>query len=108
MEGIVFRIKAHDLAPPLRATITDAGVPVDLTPATGIKVIGSQNGAVLFSRSATGTSQGVVVMQWQAGDTATPGLINVEIEVTWPGSPPTPQTFPPSGTLTVIVDRDLG
>jgi hypothetical protein len=108
MEGIVFRLKQHDLAPPLRATITNAGAPVDLTPATGIKVIGSQNGALLFSRSVTGTNQGVVTMPWQSGDTATPGLISVEIEVTWPGSPPTPQTYPPSGTLTVLVDRDLG
>jgi hypothetical protein len=108
MEGIVFRLKRGDTAPPLRVTITDAGAPVDLTPATGIKVIGSQNGTMLFSRTVTGTNQGVVVMPWSAGDTATPGLINVEIEVTWPGSPPTVQTFPASGTLTVLVDKDLG
>jgi hypothetical protein len=108
MEGIVFRLKQHDTAPALRATITDAGTPVDLTPATGIKVIGSQNGTLLFSRSVTGTSQGVVTMPWSVGDTSVPGLISIELEVSWPGSPPTVQTFPASGTLTVLVDRDLG
>jgi len=109
----MFRMKQHDTAPPLRATLTntdDAGTitPVDLTAASAVKVIGSRNGTALFTRTVTGTNQGVVVMPWSVGDTAAPGLINVEIEVTWPGSPATVQTFPANGTLTVLVDKDLG
>lgn len=101
------RMKQHDTAPPLVATLTDAGTPIDLTAATGIKVIGSQAGAVKFSRTVTGSNAGVVQMPWQAADTATPGVINIEVEVTWPGNGGV-QSFPASGYLTVIIERDLG
>ena len=100
------RLKRGDTAPALRATITDGGTPVDLTTAT-VKVIGKRNGTAVFSRAATTkTNLGVVTMAWQAGDTALPGLIAVEIEATWPDS--TVQTYPPSGYLGVLVDPDLG
>ena len=100
------RLKQHDTAPPLVATLTDAGVPIDLTAATGIKVIGAQAGAVKFSRTVTGSNVGVVTMPWSAGDTATPGIIQIEVEVTWPDGKV--QSFPASGYLTVNVERDLG
>lgn len=100
------RLKQHDTAPALRATITDNGTPVDLTPAT-VKVIGTRNGAALFARAATTkTNQGVVTMAWDALDTATAGLISIEIECTWPDG--TVQTIPPNGYLSVMVDPDLG
>lgn len=103
---IGMRLKQHDTAPPLRATITDGGTPVDLTPAT-IKVIGTRDGATVFSRAATTkNSSGVVSLNWLPGDTALPGLISVEIELAWPDG--TVQTIPPSGYLQVMVDPDLG
>src|SRR6478752_7118996 len=98
------RLKQHDTAPALRATVTDAdtGMPVDFTPATGVKVIGKRNGVAVFSRAATTkTNLGVVTMLWQVGDTATAGLISIEIETTWPDG--TVQTFPPAGYLQVLV-----
>jgi hypothetical protein len=99
-------MKRGDTAPPLHATITDNGTPVDLSTAT-VKVIGTQNGAALFPRAATTkTSGGLITMNWQATDTALPGLISVEFELTWPDS--TVQSIPPGGYLSVLIDPDLG
>ena len=103
---IGMRLKRGDTAPALRATLTDNGTPIDLTPAT-VKVIGKRNGVAVFSRAATTkTNQGVATMNWQAGDTALPGLISIEFELTWPDS--TVQTLPPAGYLQVLIDPDLG
>lgn len=107
MSSIGLRMKRGDTAPPLHATLTNDGVGVDLAPATAVKVIGKRNGALLFSRAATTkTDQGVVTMAWQAGDTASPGLISIEIEIEWPDG--TIQSLPSSGYLLVMVDPDLG
>jgi hypothetical protein len=103
--SIGLRMKRGDTAPPLRATITDNGAGVDLTPAT-LRVIGKRNGTTVFTHAVTGTDQGVIVMPWVDGDTSTPGLISIEIEATWPGG--TVQTWPASGYLSVLVERDLG
>ncbi len=107
------RIKRGDLLPALTATLTDTpagGVtaPVNLTTATGIRVIGRRAGATvnLFDRAATGSAAGVVTMPWQAADTAIVGRIWVEYEVTWPGAKP--QSFPARGQLAVDVYDDFG
>jgi hypothetical protein len=99
-------IKQGDTAPSLQSTLTDNGATVNLTTATAIRVIGSQNGVTLFTRTTTGSSVGVVDMPWQTGDTAALGPIRVEWEVTWPDGKI--QTFPASGYETVWVTRDLG
>lgn len=100
------RIKRGDTAPPLRGTVTDGGIPVDLTAAT-VTVIGKRNNVPVFSRAATTkTDQGVVTMVWGPTDTAVAGLISVEIQTTWPDG--TVMTFPPAGYLNVMVDPDLG
>ncbi len=103
------KIARGDLLPPLTANLTNtstAGVttPVDLTTATSIRVIGRRAGATtnLFDRTVTGTSGGVVTMQWQTADTAVAGRIKVEVEVTWPGSKP--QTFPVRDAVDVYDD----
>lgn len=104
----ILRMKRHDTAPDLVATLTDAGVPIDLTTATQIRVL-IQHDTDLnthFARVVTGTVDGKVTMKWQAGDTAVPGLLNIEYEVTHPDS--TIQSFPGSGYLRVIVEDDLG
>jgi hypothetical protein len=100
-------MKQHDTRPNLTCTLSDGASVLDLTPGgTIVKVIGSQNSQVLFSRVVGGSSVGVVVMPWQVGDTATAGTISVEVEVTWPDQ--TVQTFPPDSYLVVRVVRDLG
>jgi hypothetical protein len=99
-------MKRGDTAPALRATLTDDGTPIDLTPAT-VKVIGKRNGVAVFSRPATSkNSSGVATMTWQTADTALPGLIAIEFELTWPDS--TVQTLPANGYLSVLIDQDLG
>ncbi len=107
------RIKRGDLLPVLTATLTDTpaggvAAPINLTTATGIRVIGRRAGVAtnLFDRTVTGTAAGVVTMPWQAADTAIAGRLWVEIEVTWPGSKP--QTFPARGQLAVDVYDDFG
>lgn len=99
-------IKRGDTYPDLSVTCTDNGAVVDLTPATGVKVIGSRDGVVLFSRATTGSAIGVVTMPWTAPDTANPGMITVEIETTWPGGKV--QTFPADSVLYINVAPDLG
>lgn len=104
-------IKRGDLLPALTITLTDGvdangdPVPVDLTPATTVRVIGFLDNSLLFNRGVTGNAQGVVTMPWQAGDTDVAGDIYLEVEVTWPGS--LPQTFPPDGYEVVHVMQDL-
>ena len=99
-------IKQHDTAPPLVATLTDGGAVVDLSTASVVKVIGSQNGAVLFTTTTTGSSVGVVTRPWVTGETDTVGTIKVEVEVTWASGKV--QTFPNDNYLTVRIRPDLG
>lgn len=95
-----------DLEPGLELTCMDNRTPVNLTGATAVRVIGAINGVVIFDRAATsfaGTA-GVVTMAWQAGDTDTVGLMNIEAEVMWPSS--RPQTF--RAVRGVQILEDLG
>ena len=107
-EGTVEFRKQHDTANPLTITCTDNGGVVDLTPATLIRIIASSasTGTQVFAATVTGSNIGVVTRPWQTLDVATPGTINLEVEVTWPGG--TVQTFPSNGYLRVIIERDLG
>ncbi len=99
-------IKRGDTVPDLSITVTDNGTIVDLTTATTVKVIGTINGSLIFSRVVTGTALGVVTMPWQPADTATAGMLEIEVEVTWPGTGKI-QTFPADGVLRVNVEQDL-
>ena len=99
-------LKRGDLLPPLEAVLTDDGVPVDLTSATSIRAVGVRRGVTLFDRAVSGDAQGLVTVDWQAGDTDLLGYFNVEFRVTWPGT--LPQTFPPDGSTRVRVTLDNG
>lgn len=122
-----FKIKQHDLETPLRIRLTDTDpddpteqrqIPVDLTAAVKVTVIGQHQADLNshFEHEVTGSgADGVVVMPWSVGDTDVAGVIDVEVQVDWPGTPPRPQTFPngssklnPSGYMTVIIQEDLG
>ena len=100
-------IKRGDTAPDLSVTLTDNGTPVDLSTAVVVEVIAAMNGTRRFTRTVTGSSLGVVVMPWQATDTAIPGMLEIECEVTWPGSTAPIQTFPADGVLRVNIEPDL-
>ncbi|MGI8682027.1 MAG: hypothetical protein ACR2JO_07845 [Mycobacteriales bacterium] len=96
------RMFRGDLLPDLQITCTDNDAPVDLTTATGIRVIGVTAGKVLFDRAVTGTASGLVTMVWETADTAAPGRVAVEVEVTWPGV--RPQTFRPAQVVDIVAD----
>jgi hypothetical protein len=100
-------IKQHDTVPDLSITLSDNGSVVNLATANTIKIIATLNGVLLFNRVVTGTSLGVVTMAWQAADTATVGVIQLECEVDWPGVSSV-QSFPASGYLRVSIEPDLG
>lgn len=99
-----------DLEPPLIVELSSPDDPVDVTPATGIRVIGRDSTRdIIFDRAPTGFlvvgSTSVITMDLQAGDTDTAGLIQVEVEVTWPVG--RPQTFRPIVGLDVVNDFDV-
>lgn len=103
---MTFVIKRGDLLPVMVATLTDAGVPVNLTPATSVHAVGIRHGVVVIDLdvTATKTAQGQVTVTWPAGSTALVGLILFEFQVTWPG--PKQETFPQDGFERVRVSLD--
>ena len=100
-------MKRGDTAPDLSITVTDNGTPVDLSTATVVEVIAAMNGNRRFTRTVTGTALGVVTMPWQTTDTAVAGMLEVEIQVTWPGTTAPVQTFPADGRLRVNIEPDI-
>lgn len=98
-----------DLKPDLEVTLSSPDEVVDTSTAASIRIIGKQDGEILFDRAPTSDTQvddtSVVTMEWQAGDTDEPGRITIEVEVTWPGTKP--QTFRASGGVDLFRDFDL-
>lgn len=97
-------LKRGDRLPSLTATLTDAGVPVDLTTVQAIRAVGVRRGVTIFDKAVTGDENGVVVVDFDEGDTDQLGYIKVEFVVTWPNGKP--QTFPPDGEVRVRVSLD--
>jgi len=91
----------HDLKPDLVLDIEDNGVPVNFTSAVSVRAIGKKNGLVVVDRPAVG-DLGTVTMEWQTGDTATPGTLTFEVEAIWPGAKP--QTFRAGNKVVVLPD----
>lgn len=96
------KIYRGDLKPDLVVTLTDGGVPINLTSAASIRLIGTRLGVVVIDVLVTGTSQGVVTYLWAEQDTAVIGDIDIEVEVMWPGDKP--QTFRPRQRVEVVTD----
>ena len=102
----LLQVKRGDTAPPMTLTLTDDGVPVDLSSATRIRVIAVAGGtAVIDDPGLSGSDVGVVVRPWLPAETATVQEYQVEVKVTWPDT--TIRTFPADGALTVRVVPDL-
>ena len=102
----LLQVKRGDTAPPMPLTLTDDGVPVDLSSATRIRVIAVAGGtAVIDDPGLSGSDVGVVVRPWLPAETATVQEYQVEVKVTWPDT--TIRTFPADGALTVRVVPDL-
>lgn len=96
-----------DLKPDMEVTLS-AREAVDITFATQVRIIGTRDGVIIFDRAPNTTEvvddTSVVTMVWQDGDTDEPGVIEVEVEVTWPG--PRKQTFRARGGVNVAPDFD--
>lgn len=76
----------EDRKPDLVLTITDNGVPVDLTGATSIRLIAVRDfTTTVIDAAVSGDASGVITYLWAAADTETVGSLVVEVEITWPG-----------------------
>lgn len=95
-------MRRGDLKPDLIVDLTDNDEPMDLSAATAVSIIAVRNGTQLFKREATSYSTGMATLEWEVGDTASPGTLTVEVEVIWPG--PKPQTIRPNGVVKVLPD----
>lgn len=110
--SVTFFIKQHDRRPLLTVSCLDnAGMPVSLESASQVKFYMKSGESLKVSASATpdpdqDLNPGVVTYAWALGDTDTAGRYKAEFEVTW--SDGTPQTFPTSDYLVVIIKADLG
>jgi len=105
-----FRIKQHDLEPPL--TIYCTGSTGDVNGVSSWKVIGKRpDGTVVFTDTAptvtvVSATQATVSHAWVSPQTDTAGKLRCEAQATWPST--RPQTFPPEGYVIVVIDPDLG
>ena len=107
---MAFYIKQNDTSPSLQATLTDAsGTAINLTGASvrlHMKAVGAFTLKVDEAMTISDATGGVVVYDWQGGDTDTFGTYNIEFEVTYSDS--SVETFPNSGSETVIISKELG
>jgi hypothetical protein len=103
-----FVIKAFDELPSIRATLSVAGNPVDLTGAT-VRFIMVPKGAKTVKVKAPAVivapTQGVVRYDWTSADTNTPGEYQAEWEVTFTDGKS--QSFPTASYHSVAVLADL-
>jgi hypothetical protein len=101
------RIKRGDKLPALVVDCTNDGVPVNLTSATGVRVIAKRGLTVVFIDTAPvrDNVNGIVTHAWAGTETDLPGRLMCEVEVTWPTAKP--QTFPAFGALPVDIEDDL-
>lgn len=98
-----------DLKPDLQITLSSAPGGVNIDDALAVRIIGKRGNTIVFDRAPSDTSvvgeTSVVTMEWQVGDTAATGRIDLEVEVMWPGAKP--QTFRPSAGVDIKPDFDL-
>jgi len=105
-------MKQGDLEPDLVIDITGPGA--DLNDVVTWRVIGRLRGqaALLFDDTApvvvvdpADATKAAVTHAWVSGQTATIGLILVEVEAAWPGG--RKQTFPTNGQASIRITDDL-
>ncbi len=108
-----FYLKQNDLRPDLKVRLLDETDPVDLTNATGVRILMSSrktglkvNAAMTIADQTIEATKGVVSYAWAPGDTDIAGDYQAEFQVTWPTGKP--QTFPARGHVTVTIEKDLG
>jgi len=107
---MAFTITQNDTSPSIKATLKDgAGVVVDLTGATckmHMLALGSGVLKVNALTTITEPTTGVVQYNWLAADTTDVGTYEVQFEVTYSNA--TIETFPNSGSLPLVITKELG
>lgn len=105
-----YTIKRHDLYPPIEATLEQAdGVPINLRKATQVRFMmldEDDNLKVDAPVQIIDAARGVVLYDWQAGDTDTSGTYRAEFEITFEDG--RILTVPNDDYIIIIVMDDLG
>ncbi len=104
-----YRIKQHDLEPPLEIQLLEGSTPIDLSQATAVTFIMKDRTGVKVNAPMVIPDQilhrGVVRYVWALGDTGATGSFTAEVQVMWPNA--RPQTFPANQYLTIEIQKDL-
>lgn len=98
-----FTIKRGDTSPSIVFDLISDGAAVDLTNAAVKFIMAGKVSAVAAIEDPVA---GTVRYDWQAADTAVPGVFNAEFEVTYPGGKV--ETFPNAEYIQVEILADLG
>lgn len=104
-----YTIKKNDTYPSLSLVVKNNGTPLNITAAASAKVIikPTTGGAALtFTAAITDAVNGEVTYVWQTGDTATAGVYDMEVEITWAAGGI--QTFPNDSYESLEIKADLG
>ena len=100
-------LKKGDTWPPLRATLTVDGEPLDLTTADSVTMIavGPENTLTATLTVLEPATAGRVEHEWEAGETDEVGTHTVEFKVIW--STGVEETVPNTGMRTFAIEEDL-
>jgi len=86
-----------DTGPPLSGVLTSGGAPVNLAGAMLSVSVRKPDGNLLTRAPTTvNAATGAWTLAWQATDLSAAGPYQVEVKVTWAGTPQTVQTFGPT------------
>jgi len=107
---MAFTITQNDTSPSLKATLKDGtGAVIDLTGATCKIHVMALGGTVLKVNALTTIAvpaTGVVQYDWLAADTTDFGTFSIQFEVTYSNG--AIETFPNSGSLPLVITKELG
>ena len=105
---MAFHIKQNDTSPSILAELKDANnTPVNITSATAKIFVKAIDGTLKINSSVQviNAALGKVRYDWQTGDTDTVGTYSVEFQVTYTDG--SIETFPNTGSLALVVTREL-
>jgi transcriptional/translational regulatory protein YebC/TACO1 len=100
-------LKRNDTRDNIKATLSNESGPVDLTGAT-VRFLMSKRGVIKVDRPAQiqDSTNGIVWMVFEQGDTNETGLFQAEFEVTF--SDARIETFPNDSFILINIINDLG
>jgi hypothetical protein len=107
--------KKGDLEPKLIIDVWDDNIPAaNLALVSSWRIIARMRGAAstlfidvapVFTIDPNDNSKGYLTHTWLAGQTDTPGVIELEVEAMWPGA--RPQSFPNGGYTTITIGEAM-